>query len=421
MADDSASPIAGPNAWLVDEMFEQFRTDPSSVSESWREFFAGYSPGVGTVAAAPAPTAPVASAPTAVAPAATAAAPAAAPTTPAGAPQGTPLRGAAARIVSNMEASLEVPTATSFREIPTKLLEVNRKSINGFLSRSRSGKVSFTHIIGYAIVRAIVDAAPVMNSSFTTDAEGKPYVVRNETVGLGLAVDVEKNDGSRSLLVPCIKNANSLGFAEFLDSYEELVRKVRSNKLSPDDFAGVTVTLTNPGTIGTLQSVPRLMPGQGVIVGVGSLDYPVAFRGADPATIASLGMSKVMTMTSTYDHRIIQGAESGLFLKRIQELLMGEHEFYEEIFESLGLPYEPVDWARDVNPNDHEQLMLERTFRFVPLSTCTAFEATSIPISIHSTSPNIICIPNSTQSRMASPSGISIANSSPADLPGATA
>jgi 2-oxoglutarate dehydrogenase E1 component len=194
-------------------MFEQFRTDPSSVSESWREFFAGYSPGVGTVAAAPAPTAPVASAPPAVVPAA----PAAAPTTPAAAPEGTPLRGAAARIVSNMEASLEVPTATSFREIPTKLLEVNRKSINGYLSRSRSGKVSFTHIIGYAIVRAIVDAAPVMNSSFTTDAEGKPYVVRNETVGLGLAVDVEKNDGSRSLLVPCIKNANSLGFAQFLD------------------------------------------------------------------------------------------------------------------------------------------------------------------------------------------------------------
>jgi 2-oxoglutarate dehydrogenase E1 component len=270
-------------------MFEQFRTDPSSVSESWREFFAGYSPGVGTVTAASAPTAPVASPPTAVAPAA--------PATPAAAPEGTPLRGAAARIVSNMEASLEVPTATSFREIPTKLLEVNRKSINGYLSRSRSGKVSFTHIIGYAIVRAIVDAAPVMNSSFTTDAEGKPYVVRNETVGLGLAVDVEKNDGSRSLLVPCIKNANSLSFAQFLDSYEELVRKVRANKLSPDDFAGVTVTLTNPGTIGTLQSVPRLMPGQGVIVGVGSLDYPVAFRGADPATIASLGMSKVMTMT----------------------------------------------------------------------------------------------------------------------------
>jgi multifunctional 2-oxoglutarate metabolism enzyme len=363
VADDSASPIAGPNAWLVDEMFEQFRTDPSSVSDSWREFFAGYSPGVGTATPTPAPAAPVAPAPTAVAPAATAAAPAAAATTPAVAPQGTPLRGAAARIVSNMEASLEVPTATSFREIPTKLLEVNRKSINGYLSRSRSGKVSFTHIIGYAIVRAIVDAAPVMNSSFTTDAEGKPYVVRNETVGLGLAVDVEKNDGSRSLLVPCIKNADSLDFAQFLDSYEELVRKVRSNKLSPDDFAGVTVTLTNPGTIGTLQSVPRLMPGQGVIVGVGSLDYPVAFRGADPATIASLGMSKVMTMTSTYDHRIIQGAESGLFLKRIQELLMGEHEFYEEIFESLVLPYEPVDWARDVNPNDHEQLMLEKNLQ----------------------------------------------------------
>ncbi|MSY26147.1 MAG: multifunctional oxoglutarate decarboxylase/oxoglutarate dehydrogenase thiamine pyrophosphate-binding subunit/dihydrolipoyllysine-residue succinyltransferase subunit, partial [Actinobacteria bacterium] len=365
MADDSASPIAGPNAWLVDEMFEQFRSDPSSVSESWREFFGGYSPGASTSTA----TAP----PAATAPAATPTAPTAAPSPTAPASQtspttndasiGTPLRGAAARIVSNMEASLDVPTATSFREIPTKLLEVNRKSINGYLSRSRSGKVSFTHIIGYAIVRAIVDGMPIMNSAFTTDAEGKPYVVRNESVGLGLAVDVEKNDGSRSLLVPCIKNAETLNFAQFYDSYEELVRKVRSNKLSPDDFAGVSITLTNPGTIGTLQSVPRLMPGQGVIVGVGSLDYPIAFRGADPATIASLGMSKVMTLTSTYDHRIIQGAESGLFLKRIQELLMGEHKFYEDIFEALGLPYEPVEWAHDVNPNDHQELMLEKNLQ----------------------------------------------------------
>ncbi|MEX1217927.1 MAG: multifunctional oxoglutarate decarboxylase/oxoglutarate dehydrogenase thiamine pyrophosphate-binding subunit/dihydrolipoyllysine-residue succinyltransferase subunit [Acidimicrobiales bacterium] len=362
MADDSASPIAGPNAWLVDEMFDQYRSDPASVSESWRDFFAGYTPG--------------AAAPNSNAPATTVIAPIASPATPSPAPasapvptatptepQGTPLRGAAARIVANMEASLEVPTATSFREMPTKLLEVNRKSINGYLSRSRSGKVSFTHIIGYAIIRAIVDGLPIMNSSFSTDADGKPFVIRHENLGLGLAVDVEKNDGSRSLLVPCIKDAQSLNFAQFYDSYEELVRKVRANKLSPDDFSGVTVTLTNPGTIGTLQSVPRLMPGQGVIIGVGSLDYPIAFRGADPATIASLGLSKVMTMSSTYDHRIIQGAESGLFLKRIQELLMGEHEFYENIFESLGLPYEPVEWARDVNPNDHEDLFLEKNLQ----------------------------------------------------------
>ena len=259
-----------------------------------------------------------------------------------------------------MEASLAVPTATSFREVPTKLLEVNRKSINGYLSRSRAGKVSFTHIIGYAIVRAIVDATPVMNSTFTLDEDGKPCVIHHEDIGLGIAVDVDKGDGTRSLLVPCIKRANTLDFAGFFDAYEDLVRKVRSNKLSPDDFSGVTVSLTNPGTLGTVQSVPRLMPGQGVIVGVGSMDHPTAFRGADPATIAALGLSKVMTVTSTYDHRIIQGAESGLFLKRIQELLMGEHGFYEEIFDSLGLPYEPVDWARDVNPADQPETMLEK-------------------------------------------------------------
>lgn len=365
MPDSYSPPIDGPNAWLVDEMYEQFRLDPSSVSESWQDFFAGYSPGTSTAGVV---------SPAVVAPASTALAPASPPAptpTPAASaasaavipPEGVALRGAAARIVTNMEASLGVPTATSFREIPAKLLEVNRKAINGFLSRSRLGKVSFTHIIGFAIVRAIMDGTPVMNSAFFEDADGKPFVVRHEHIGLGLAVDVEKNDGSRSLLVPCIKVADTLGFAGFFDAYEEIVRKVRSNKLSPDDFAGVTVTLTNPGTIGTIQSVPRLMPGQGLIVGVGSLDHATAFRGADPAAIASLGLSKVMTVSSTYDHRVIQGAESGLFLKRVQELLMGEYGFYEEIFTSLGLPYEPVEWARDVNPANHEEAILKKSLQ----------------------------------------------------------
>ncbi len=352
--------IGGPNAWLVDEMYEQYLRDPQSVSDSWRDFFTGYSPGTAPSTAPVAAPAASATAPaTASAPPVATPAPSSSETAP---PEGEPLRGAAARIVTNMEASLTVPTATSFREVATKLLEVNRKSINGYLSRSRSGKVSFTHIIGYAVVRAIVDAVPVMNSSFVEGADGKPYVIRNEHLGLGLAVDVEKA-GGRSLLVPCIRDADTLDFARFLDAYEALIRKVRSNTLSPDDFAGVTVTLTNPGTIGTVQSVPRLMPGQGVIVGVGSLDHPTAFRGADPATIAELGLSRVMTVTSTYDHRIIQGAESGLFLKRVQELLMGEHGFYEEIFDSLGLPYEPVDWARDRNPVDRHQAQLEKNLQ----------------------------------------------------------
>ena len=370
----------GPNAWLVDEMYQQYLDDPGSVSESWREFFADYKrdvdqqpPAANTVAAPPPPVAspPPASAtapapvngaqPAPAAPAPRATTPAATTPTPAAeeAP-GEPLRGAAARIVQNMTASLGVPTATSFRDVPAKLLEVNRRIMNGYLSRTRGGKVSFTHIIGYAVVRAIADSMPVMGSTFTTDAAGKPRVVRHQHVNLGLAVDVEKSDGSRTLLVPVIREADSQDFRGFWGSYEEMIRKVRSNKLSPDDFAGGNVTLTNPGTIGTVQSVPRLMPSQGVIVGVGAIDYPAEWRGADPVLLAELGASKVVTVTSTYDHRIIQGAESGLFLKRVEELLLGADEFYDEIFMSLGVPYEAVRWRRDVNPIDREQTMLEK-------------------------------------------------------------
>ncbi|HEX8803854.1 MAG TPA: multifunctional oxoglutarate decarboxylase/oxoglutarate dehydrogenase thiamine pyrophosphate-binding subunit/dihydrolipoyllysine-residue succinyltransferase subunit, partial [Acidimicrobiales bacterium] len=260
----------------------------------------------------------------------------------------------------NMEASLTVPTATSFRDVPAKLLEVNRRVINGYLGRTRGGKVSFTHIIGYAIVRAIADAVPVMSSTYVEGDDGKPRVVRHEHVNLGLAVDVEKADGSRTLLVPVIREADTKDFRGFWATYEELIRKVRSNKLTPDDFAGATVTLTNPGTIGTVQSVPRLMAGQGVIVGVGAIDYPAEWRGADPVMLADLGASKVITVTSTYDHRIIQGAESGLFLRRVEELLLGADGFYDEIFRSLGVPYEAIQWRRDVNPIDREQTMLEK-------------------------------------------------------------
>ena len=259
-----------------------------------------------------------------------------------------------------MEASLEVPTATSFRSVPAKLLEVNRRIINGYLGRTRGGKVSFTHLIGYAVIQAIHETVPVMNSSYVEDAEGKPRVIRHEHVSLGIAVDMEKSDGSRTLLVPVVRDADELDFRGFWGAYEELIRKVRSNKLSPDDFVGTTVSLTNPGTIGTQQSVPRLMPGQGLIVGVGSLDYPTEWKAADPVTLADLGISKVITISSTYDHRIIQGAESGLFLKRVEELLLGADGFYDEVFRALGVPYEAVLWRRDVNPIDREEAMLEK-------------------------------------------------------------
>jgi 2-oxoglutarate dehydrogenase E1 component len=346
----------GPNAWLVDEMHEQYLADPTSVSEAWQDFFADYKRDAApqSIAAAPAPAAPAAPAPSA------AAAPTPAATTASPEPAGEPIRGAAARIVANMEASLEVPTATSFRSVPAKLLEINRRVINGYLGRTRGGKVSFTHLIGFAVVRAIHERVPVMNSTFVEDDDGKPRVVRHPHVSLGIAVDVEKGDGSRSLLVPVVRDADTLDFRGFWGAYEELIHKVRSNKLSPDDFAGTTVTLTNPGTIGTQQSVPRLMPGQGVIVGVGSLDYPTEWKAADPVTLADLGVSKVITITSTYDHRIIQGAESGLFLKRVEELLLGADGFYDEVFRALGVPYEAVQWRRDVNPIDREQTMLEK-------------------------------------------------------------
>ena len=331
-------------------MYEQFLADPGSVSPSWQDFFADYRPSGGSEGET-AVTSPPASA--AAAPGGNGSAPAPSP------PDAEALRGAGARIVANMEASLGVPTATSYREVPAKLLEVNRRVINNYLGRQRGGKVSFTHLIGWAVVRAVADEVPAMNAGFL-EHEGTPMVVRHAHLGLGLAVDVAKADGSRTLLVPCIRDADTLDFNGFWGAYEDLIRKVRTNKLSPDDFAGVTMTLTNPGTIGTVASVPRLMPGQGVIVGVGTIDFPAQYAGADPAALAGMGVSKVVTVSSTYDHRIIQGAESGLFLKRVQELLMGADGFYDDIFRSLGVPYEAVEWRRDVNPVDSTEAIVAK-------------------------------------------------------------
>jgi 2-oxoglutarate dehydrogenase E1 component len=362
---------------LVEEMYEQYLSDPSSVAETWRDFFADYRPAGGSsqaaTAATVAPSAPPAAPPSGSAAPSTGAAATATPNgsgAPAAAPApkpageqpvpGDPIKGVGARIVANMEASLAVPTATSYREVPAKLLEVNRKVINGYLGRTRGGKISFTHVIGYALVRAIADHLPQMNNSYVEGPDGEPRLVRNEHVGLGIAIDMEKRDGSRSLLVPCIKNADTMDFAEFIAVYDEIIRKAKTNKLSVDDFAGVTVSLTNPGTIGTERSVPRLMPGQGLIVGAGSLDYPTGFAGADPHTIADLGISKVITLSSTYDHRIIQGAESGLMLKKVHDLLLGGDDFYEDVFRAIGVPYEAVRWRRDVNGGDRESSQIEK-------------------------------------------------------------
>jgi len=355
----------GPNAWLVDDMFEQYRSDPTSVSESWREFFADYVPPAVPGASTPAVTPPPAT-PAPVPVEATMAAPAGNGPTPAvptvipevedsSGPTVTSLRGAAARIAQNMEASLSVPTATSVRSVPAKLLEVNRAILNQHLARTSGGKVSFTHLIGFAVVRGL-QAVPALNSSFVPDATGpgKPGVIHHDHVGLGLAVDLEKSDGTRTLLVPVIKEAESLDFRGFVIAYEDLVRKVHTAKATPDDFAGATVTLTNPGTLGTMQSVPRLMPGQGAIVGVGALGYPAEFQAADRRSLAGIGVGPVVTLTSTYDHRIIQGAESGMFLTYVTECLTGQHGFYESVYAAMDVPYEPVRWQPDVNAGESE-------------------------------------------------------------------
>ncbi|MGH9059027.1 MAG: 2-oxo acid dehydrogenase subunit E2, partial [Acidimicrobiales bacterium] len=254
---------------------------------------------------------------------------------------------------ANMRASLEVPTATSFRVVPARLLEVNRRILNNQLSRTgAAGKVSFTHLIGFAVVEALKDV-PVLNSTFhaaaTDDPKAPPTVLHHDHVGLGIAVDTQKSDGSRTLLVPVIREADTYDFRGFWQAYEDLIRKVRGGKIGADDFAGATVSLTNPGTIGTVQSVPRLMPGQGAIIGVGTIDYPAEWQAADPRVLAELGVAKVVTITSTYDHRIIQGAESGLFLQRVHRLLTGVDGFYERVFRAMGVPYEPVEFHTDSN------------------------------------------------------------------------
>ncbi len=365
----------GANSWLVDEMYEHYLADPTAVSEAWQEFFFDYKSATGSlVHHLDLTVADVG----AIAPVATAAPPAPA-TTPVTSPAaiesstssgvqiGEPIRGAGAAIAANMERSLAVPTATSFRNVPAKLLEVNRKVINGYRTRAGQSKISFTHVIGFAIARAIADAVPQMNNSFVEGDDGKPRIIRNVGVNIGLAVDVAKSDGSRTLVVPVLRDANTLDFGGFLAAYEEIIRKVKNNKLTIADFQGATISLTNPGTIGTVQSVPRLMPGQGVIVGVGSIDYPAEFQGTDERTLGSLGVSKIVTITSTYDHRIIQGAESGMFLKRVHELLMGEHGFYEALFTDLGVPYEAVKWRTDVNPINSEEAMLHKQMQVATL------------------------------------------------------
>ncbi|MBO0921622.1 multifunctional oxoglutarate decarboxylase/oxoglutarate dehydrogenase thiamine pyrophosphate-binding subunit/dihydrolipoyllysine-residue succinyltransferase subunit [Cellulomonas sp. zg-ZUI222] len=381
---DSTRADFGANEWLVDELYEQYQKDRDAVDPAWWDFFEGYRPetsgaaanGDATTHAPPGrpaeQTAPAVAAPAAPPAAAAPARPVevtpspVATAQPATAPYAEvatrrtdeaqdaqpvddvqKLRGPAARVVTNMEASLEVPTATSVRAVPAKLMVDNRIVINNHLARGRGGKVSFTHLIGFALVEAVGEM-PAMNSSFTL-VDGKPGVLSPAHVNLGLAIDLAKPDGTRQLLVPSIKKAETLDFAQFWTAYEDVVRRARNNKLTVDDFAGTTISLTNPGTIGTVHSVPRLMQGQGTIVGVGAMDYPAEFAGTSDEQLNRMGVSKVLTVTSTYDHRIIQGAQSGDFLRILSRKLLGEDGFYDRVFAALRVPYEPVRWVRDAN------------------------------------------------------------------------
>ena len=250
------------------------------------------------------------------------------------------------RVASNMEESIEIPTATSFRDIPVKALDENRRIINKYLQKLKRRRISFTHLLAWAIVKGLIKY-PLLNSAFTK-IDGKAHRILHKSINIGLAVDIARSDGSRMLLVPNIKNAQNLNFSDFIEEYDRLIDKARNNKISPDDMFGTTVTLTNPGMIGTTCSSPRLMKGQGLIVASGSIDYPVEFQAVRPDLLTTLAVSKVLTITNTYDHRIIQGAESAEFLAYLSKLLLGADLFYDQIFAILRIPFEPIRWSSDI-------------------------------------------------------------------------
>ncbi|MCF8242377.1 MAG: multifunctional oxoglutarate decarboxylase/oxoglutarate dehydrogenase thiamine pyrophosphate-binding subunit/dihydrolipoyllysine-residue succinyltransferase subunit [Melioribacteraceae bacterium] len=257
------------------------------------------------------------------------------------------ITGVGARIIENMDSSLSIPTATSLRTISVKLLEENRKIINHHLKRLNGGKLSFTHLVAYALVRALKEF-PNINNSFAYN-EDKPYKVIKKNINLGIAVDTVRKDGTRSLIVPNIKKAGSMNFKQFYAAYNDLITRTKEGKIEPADFQGTTITLTNPGGIGTVSSNPRLMTGQGAIIAIGAIDYPAEFKAMHQTALAKYGIGKVMNITSTYDHRIIQGAESGEFLKQVDNLFLGEADFYDRIFEDLEIPQKPVGWGFDTS------------------------------------------------------------------------
>ena len=334
---ESRPPEFGINSWLEDELYQQYLNDRQAVDASWKKVFESNG-------GAAVPATNGTSVPAAIVNGA-AAHPAPAAPAPGAGQQVIPLRGASARIAENMNASLSIPLATSQRVIPVKVIHENRRIVNEHRALTGKSKISYTHIIGWAIVKA-VRANPMLNHAYA-ETNGEPFRVVHNQINIGIAVDVAGKDGTRSLKVPNIKNAGAVDFAQYVEAFDDIVARARTNKLTVQDFEGTTISLTNPGTVGTLGSVPRLMPGQGAIIATGTIGYPAEYHGASDQLRALLGLSKVMTVTCTYDHRVIQGAESGMFLGRLQALLEGQENFYEEIFSHLKIPHKPVHWETD--------------------------------------------------------------------------
>ncbi|MFZ4621020.1 MAG: multifunctional oxoglutarate decarboxylase/oxoglutarate dehydrogenase thiamine pyrophosphate-binding subunit/dihydrolipoyllysine-residue succinyltransferase subunit [Bacteroidota bacterium] len=333
----------GPNTSYVWDVLQQYIDDPNSVNETWQQLFA-------EVVASGSVDLPKKSAKmdSAVKVESTIPTPTVkpAPTMASVHKQLSAISGVAGKIVDNMEASLSLPTATSLRIIPVKVLDENRSLLNKYLGSRSRGKVSYTHIIAWAIVKAL-KKYPNINASFTR-VEGQAYKNEKTQINIGIAVDMTRKDGSRSLLVPNIKDAEGMNFAQFLSAYDSIIEKARKSALDPSDFQSTSITLTNPGTVGTVSSTPRLMPGQGAIIATGSIGYDAAHQGMSPQTLSALGVSKVMNITCTYDHRVIQGAESGQFLQYIHSLVNGEEKFYDDLFADLHVPFTSVKWTSDV-------------------------------------------------------------------------
>lgn len=315
--------LFGVNAGYVEKLLQDFLAEPATVGDEWRRFFVDR---MGLREPEPKPSGP-------------------APKSTAPGPGAEPLSGVAARIAQNMADSLTVPTATSSRTIPMKVLDENRRIVNQHLAAEHRGKASYTHFIAWAIVQALGEL-PAMTVAYT-EVEGRPGRRRPQQINLGIAVDVTRDGGARQLVVPNIKDCTTLGFGEFVAAYDAQIDKARRGRLAPSDFQETTCTLTNPGTIGTVSSLPRLMVGQSSIFATGAIELPAEYQGAAPATLNELGVSKVMTVSSTYDHRVIQGADSGEFLALLHRLLVGEQQFYERIFRDLRIPYQPVRFLRD--------------------------------------------------------------------------